>query len=47
MLNKKLLPAALATALLAGATVAQAEMEISGNVALTSGLQVPWYFPVQ
>ena len=36
MLNKKLLPAALATALLAGATVAQAEMEISGNVALTS-----------
>jgi uncharacterized protein (TIGR02001 family) len=36
MLNKKLLPAALATALLAGATVAQADMEISGNVALTS-----------
>ena len=38
MLTKKLLPAAIATGLLAGATVptAQAEMEISGNVALTS-----------
>ena len=36
MLNKKLLPAALATSLLAGASVAQAEMEISANVALTS-----------
>ena len=37
MLNKKLLTAALATALLAGAaTSAQAEIEISGNVALTS-----------
>ncbi len=36
MLNKKLLPAALATALLAGATAAQAAPEISGNVALTS-----------
>jgi uncharacterized protein (TIGR02001 family) len=39
MLNKKLLPVALATSLLAGATVTQvahADMEISGNVALTS-----------
>jgi uncharacterized protein (TIGR02001 family) len=37
MLNKKLLTAALATALLAGAAAsAQAEIEISGNVALTS-----------
>jgi uncharacterized protein (TIGR02001 family) len=36
MLNKKLLPAALATALLAGTTAVQAETEISGNVALTS-----------
>jgi uncharacterized protein (TIGR02001 family) len=37
MLNKKLLTAALATALLAGAaTSAQAEIGISGNVALTS-----------
>ena len=38
MLTKKLLPAAIATGLLAGATVpvAQAEIEISGNVALTS-----------
>ncbi|MFK8048651.1 MAG: TorF family putative porin [Halioglobus sp.] len=36
MLNKKLLPAALATSLLAGATAAQAEMEISANVALTT-----------
>ena len=37
MLNKKLLTAALASALLAGAaTSAQAEIEISGNVALTS-----------
>jgi len=38
MLNKKLLPAAITTALLAGAAVpaAQAEVEISGNVALTS-----------
>jgi uncharacterized protein (TIGR02001 family) len=36
MLNKKLLPAALATGLMAAATAAQAEMEISGNVALTS-----------
>lgn len=36
MLNKKLLPAALATCLLAGASVAHAEMEISANVALTT-----------
>ena len=38
MLNRKLLPAAIATGLLAGAAVpaAQAEMEISANVALTS-----------
>ena len=36
MLNKKMLPAALATGLLVAATAAQAEMEISGNVALTS-----------
>lgn len=39
MLNKKLLPAAIATALLAGgvmAPTAQAEIEISGNVALTT-----------
>jgi uncharacterized protein (TIGR02001 family) len=38
MLTKKLLPAAIATGLVAGFTVpaAQAEMEISGNVALTS-----------
>jgi uncharacterized protein (TIGR02001 family) len=36
MLNKNLLPAALATGLMAAATAAQAEMEISGNVALTS-----------
>jgi len=36
MLNKKLLPAALATSLFAGATAAQAEMEISANVALTT-----------
>lgn len=36
MLNKKLLPAALVTILFAGATAAQAEMEISANVALTT-----------
>jgi uncharacterized protein (TIGR02001 family) len=36
MFNSKLLPAALTTALLAGTSAAQAEMEISGNVALTS-----------
>jgi uncharacterized protein (TIGR02001 family) len=38
MLTKKLLPAAIATGLVAGFTVpaAQADMEISGNVALTS-----------
>ena len=38
MLIKKMLPAAMATALLAGGVVnqAQAEVEISGNVALTS-----------
>ncbi|MFT6288891.1 MAG: hypothetical protein ACJA09_003657 [Alcanivorax sp.] len=37
MLNKKVLTAALATALLAGAaTSVQAEIEISGNIALTS-----------
>ncbi len=38
MLTKKLLPAAIATGLVAGFTVpaAQAEMEIAGNVALTS-----------
>jgi len=36
MLNKKMLPAALATALLAATSVAQADMEISGNVALTT-----------
>jgi len=36
MLNKKLLSAALATALMAGVTTTQAETEITGNVALTS-----------
>lgn len=38
MLNKKLITAAVATALIAGfgATAAQAEVEVSGNVALTS-----------
>ena len=36
MLNKKLLPAALVTTLFAGATAAQAEMEVSANVALTT-----------
>ena len=36
MLSKKLLPAALATSLFAGATAAQAEMEVSANVALTT-----------
>ena len=36
MLNKKLLSAALATALMAGVATTQAETEISGNVALTS-----------
>jgi len=36
MLNKKMLPAVLATSLLAGASAVQAEMEISGNVAITS-----------
>jgi uncharacterized protein (TIGR02001 family) len=36
MLNKKLLPAAVATTLLAGAITAQAAPEISANVALTS-----------
>ena len=36
MLNKKLLSAALATALMAGVATTQADTEISGNVALTS-----------
>ncbi len=36
MFNKKLLTAALATSLFAGATAVQADMEISANVALTS-----------
>ncbi|MBE9539382.1 MAG: hypothetical protein IMF06_09890 [Proteobacteria bacterium] len=36
MLNKTLLSAAMATALISGATTIQAETEISGNVALTS-----------
>jgi len=36
MLNKTLLSAAVATALLAGVATTQAETEISGNVALTS-----------
>ena len=36
MLNKKLLPGALSSLLFAGATFAQAEMEVSANVALTS-----------
>ena len=36
MLNNKLLTATLTAALLGGATAVQAEMEISGNVALTS-----------
>lgn len=36
MLNRKLLPAALATVLFAGAVTAQAAPDISGNVALTS-----------
>lgn len=36
MLNRTLLSAALATALITGATITQADAEISGNVALTS-----------
>lgn len=36
MFNKKLLPAALATTFLAVGTIAQAEMEVSANVALTT-----------
>ena len=40
MLNKKMLPAVLATSLLAGASAVQAEMEISGNVAIIIGVKV-------
>ncbi|MEM1110845.1 MAG: TorF family putative porin [Pseudomonadota bacterium] len=36
MMNKKLLPAAVAAALLAGVPAMQAQAEISGNIALTS-----------